>query len=129
MHCSIVTVQMYDFNCHNCTGTVIEGPTNITYIPGVTPLPIELICSVTGAAAWRVNDTTYLLGDLANGRLLGHRRNVTNILVNSPVNNTEYICLSLTNDGSFGSDPAYIIIAGEYDKYVISMYLFVTCNT
>ena len=29
------------------------------------------------------------------------------------MNNTEYICLSLTNDGSALSDPAYVIIAGE----------------
>ena len=36
------------------------------------------------------------------------------VLVNSPVNNTEYICVSSTNDGETSSDPAYIIIAGEY---------------
>jgi len=107
--------------CHNCTGTIIEGPTNITYIPGVTPLPIELTFSVTGVAGWRVNNLTYALGDLTNGRLPGHSRTGTNILVNSPVNNTEYICRSQTNDDTFSSDPAYIIIAGEYDKYVFPM--------
>ena len=44
----------------------------------------------------------------------------TNILVNSPVNNTEYICMSLTNDGNdIIGGPAYIIIAGEYFHYKI----------
>ena len=33
----------------------------------------------------------------------------TSILVNSPVNNTEYICVSQTNDGDTSSDPSYII--------------------
>ena len=38
-----------------------------------------------------------------------------------PVNNTEYICVSLTNMAQTRtfSDPAYIIIAGEYDEYQI----------
>jgi len=102
---------------HNCTGTVIEGPTNITYIPGVTPLPIELTCSVTGVAAWIVDNVTYVSGQ----NIPGHSRTGTNILINSPVNNTEYICISTTNNGSFDSDPAYITIASEYDKYVIPM--------
>jgi len=109
--------------CHNCTGTIIEGPTNITYIPGVTPLPIELTCSVTGVVAWIVDNVAYLSGQ----SIPRHSRTGTNILVNSPVNNTEYICVSLTNNGSFSSDPAYIIIAGEYDKYVCHPYVFI-CN-
>ena len=95
-----------------CTGTIIEGPSNVTYLPGVTPLPVELICNVTGVAAWRVNGTHYTRNQLANGRLPGHNRTGTNMLVNSPVNNTEYICVSQTNEGETGSDPAYIIIGG-----------------
>ena len=83
----------------------------------MTPLPIELTCNVTGLAAWRVDDETYTLGELTNGALPGHSRTGDNILVNSPVNNTEYICVSLTSDGDISSDPAYIIIAGEYDEY------------
>ena len=94
-------------------GTVIDGPSNVTYLPGLTPLPIELICNVTGVVSWGVNDTSYLLSDLTNGALPGHSRTGTDILVNSPVNNTEYICVSLTSDGNTRSDPAYIIIAGE----------------
>ena len=95
------------------TGRVIEGPSNATYIPGLTPLPIELTCNVTGVALWRVNDTSYTLGELTDGELQGHNRTGTNILVNSPVNNTEYICVSVTNVDYFSSDSAYIIIAGE----------------
>ena len=95
------------------TGIIIEGPSNVTYLPGVTPLPIELTCNVTGVAFWSVNDSSYTLGELTNGELPGHSRTGTNILVNSPVNNTEYICISLMFDGAMLSDPAYIIIAGE----------------
>ena len=95
-------------------GTVIKGPCNVTYLPGLTPLPIELTCNVTGVAGWRVDNGSYTLTELRNGALLGHNRTGTNILVNSPVNNTEYICVSQTNDGEIRSDPAYIIIAGEH---------------
>ena len=93
-------------------GAIIEGPSNVTYIPGLTPLPIELTCNVTGVVAWRVNGTSYLLIDLTDGELSGHNRRGTNILVNSPVNNTEYICVSATNEGETHSNPAYIIIVG-----------------
>ena len=93
-------------------GAIVVGPSNITYIPGLTPLPIELICNVTGGAAWIVNGSHYLLSNLTNGTLPGHSRTGTNILVKRPVNNTEYICLSATKDGKTLSVPAYITIAG-----------------
>ena len=80
----------------------------------MTPLPIELMCNVTGFPSWRVNDASYTLGDLTNGELPGHSRTGANILVNSPVNNTEYICVSQTINIEIRSEPAYIIIAGEY---------------
>ena len=99
---------------HTCVGAVIEGPRNITYLPGVTPLPIELTCNITtGVAIWSVNGVFFTLSRITNGALPGHSGTGTNILVNSPVNNTEYICASVTNDGFINSDPAYIIIAGE----------------
>ena len=94
------------------TGAIIEGPSNVTYIPGLTPLPIELTCNVTGVAAWRVNGSSYTLSSLTDGALPGHSRTGTNLLVNSPVNNIEYVCLSQTNDGVTLSVPAYIISAG-----------------
>ena len=99
-----------------CIGraTIIQAPNNVTYFPGLTPLPVVMICNVTGVAAWIVNDTTYFLSDLSNGLLLGHNRTGTNMLINIPVNNTEYVCLSQTNDGSVQSEPAYIYIAGKF---------------
>ena len=104
-------------------GNVIEGPSNITYLPGLTPLPIELTCNITGVAAWGVNGTGFTLRSLTDGDLPGHNRTETNILVDSPVNNTEYICVSQTNDDSALSDPAYIIIAGEqYESNCMAMY-------
>ena len=119
-------------NIANIIGTtIIEGPSNVTHLPGVTPLPIELTCNVTGVALWRVNGTDYTLSSLTNGALPGHNRTGTNILVNSPVNNTEYICVSQTNDGDTSSNPAYIIIAGEYAcmQYIIIMYVYVRVET
>ena len=101
------------------TGAIIEGPSNVTYLPGLTPLPIELTCNVTGVPLWRVNSIDYTLARLTDGDLPGHNRTGTNILVNSPVNNTEYICVSVTNDGETSSDPAYIIIAGEYFRLAL----------
>ena len=101
-------------------GTIIEGPSNVTYLPGVTPLPIELTCNVTGSTLWRVNGSDYTVTRLANGELPGHNRTGTNILVNSPVNNTEYVCVSMVNDVETISEPAYVIIAGECNKYIFS---------
>ena len=51
---------------HPSVGAIIEGPSNITYLPGLTPLPIELTCNVTETAVWRVNGTDFLLASLAN---------------------------------------------------------------
>ena len=93
------------------TGPILEGPSNITYIPGLTPLPIELICNVTLVPVWIVNGTIYLLSQLTNGLLPRHSRRGLNILVNIPVNNTEYICVSTINSIYALSDPAYITIA------------------
>ena len=94
---------------------MIAGPSSVTYLPELTSLPIVLTCNVTGIATWTVNDTDYTLANLADGELPGHNHTGTNILVTSPVNNTEYICVSLTNDGKTRSVPAYIVIAGEYN--------------
>ena len=94
-------------------GTIVEGPNNVTYIPGLTPLPIEMICNCTGEILWIIDNIFY---DLADGAPPGHSSTGTNILVNSPVNNTEYICISPTYNPSVNSthsDPAYIVIAGK----------------
>ena len=94
--------------------TVIEGPNNVTYVPGFTQLPIELTCNVTGFPSWSINGIVYTLNSLRNGALPGHNTTGTNILIDSPVNNTEYVCVSNTIDGGVSSDPAYVTIAGEW---------------
>ena len=101
------------------TGAINEGPSSVIYLPGVTPLPIELTCRATGSViAWIVNDTNYDVVQLINRALPGHELANTNILVNSPVNNTEYICVFENDDGNETySDPAYVVIAGKYIKY------------
>ena len=96
-----------------CTDAIIEGPRNVIYLPGLTTLPIELICNVTGTAVWRVNGASYNLTDLNNGALPGHSHTGTNILVNNPMNNTKYICVSQSSGSYTISKPAYTIIAGE----------------
>ena len=110
---------------YNCTGTIIEGLSNVIYYPNLTSLPIELICNVTGVVTvWRVNGTSYTRNDLTNGRLPGHSRTGANILVNSPVNNTEYICVFLDDDDNeVNTDPILLIIAGEYNKCQIFVLL------
>ena len=108
-------------------GTIVEGPSNVTYIPGLTPLPIELICNGTGFLYWQVDGLCYFLSSLTNGELPGHNCIGSNILVNSPVNNTEYICASPSYDFtpcSIYSDPAYIVIAG---KTCIHIYMATFC--
>ena len=117
MHTYLLTYTLY-------SGIIIKGPSSVTYLPGFSPLPIELTCNVTGVALWSVNDTDYRLASLTNGELPGHNHNGTNILINSPVNNTEYICVSQTSEGKTRSDPAYIIIAGEYRCHIYNnMYI------
>ena len=92
-------------------------------MPGLTRLPIELTCNVTGRTIWIVNESNYVLVDLTSGLLPGHNATGTNILVNSPVNNTEYICASAQVGGDTVSDPAYIIIAGEYHKIISNIII------
>ena len=108
---------------HVRTGTPIKGPSNVKYLPDLTPLPIELICNDTGVTSWRVNGTDYALTNLTNGGLPGHNLNGTNILVNGPVNNTEYICVSAMNFAFLTSAPAYLTVAGEY-QHIIQCDLF-----
>ena len=99
------------------TGTIIEGPQNVTYLPGQTPIPLAVVltCSVTeGALLWRVNGTDYTIEDISSGELQGHSNDGTNLVIVNPMNNTQYICVSVTDgNGDTLSDPAYIIIPGK----------------
>ena len=95
------------------TGTVVEHLISVTWLAFVTPLPIVLTCNVTGVVVWRIDNKYYTLTDLANGVLLYHNHAGTNMLIYRPINNTEYVCVSTTNDGGVRSDPAYIVITCE----------------
>ena len=67
--------------------------------------------------AWRVNGTAYTRNELTDGDLPGHSLAGDTILVNIPVNNTQYVCVFLDDDTNEGnSDPVYIVIAGEHNK-------------
>ena len=77
---------------------------------------IKLTCNASGESLWRVNGTDYTNTELINETLPEHNytSNGTGILVNNPVNNTEYICVSTSNGNIvIISDPVYIIIAGK----------------
>ena len=91
---------------------IIEGPQTIIYFPGQGP--IELVCNATEGPIilWEVNNGSFSLPRLRNGELENHAANGTNIVINVPVNNTEYICTATTNDNAISSDPAFVYIAG-----------------
>ena len=99
-------------------GIINQGPTNVTYIPGQTSLPITLTCNVTGFASWIVNGSSYLTSQLTAGLLNGHNASGADILINIPMNDTEYICVSSTQNVAVNSTPAFIYIAGNY-VYII----------
>lgn len=46
---------------------IIECPTGVSCLPGLTPLLIEVTNIVTGVAVWRANSKIYILTDLTNG--------------------------------------------------------------
>ena len=77
---------------------------------------IELKCNVTaGIPLWMVNGTTFTLNELSDGELPGHNRTGANIIIETPVNNTKYVCESLlSTDLTTQSTPAFVYIAGEF---------------
>ena len=93
---------------------IIEGPQTVIYFPGQGP--IELVCNATEGPiiVWEVNGNEFFLFDLRDGELANHSANGTNIVINVPVNNTEYICTAATNDNPTSSDPAFVYVAGMY---------------
>ena len=54
-----------------------------------------------------MNNDTLLLNQLGS---IGHGRNGTNIVINNPMNNSEYFCSDSLNNG----EPYYIFVAGKY---------------
>ena len=95
-------------------GTILTNPRNFTYLPGITPSPIQLTCDVTPAAAWIVNNVVILFNQLGS---IGHGRNGTNIVINNPMNNSEYFCTDGTNNG----ETYYIFVVGKYIMYVCQL--------
>ena len=92
---------------------IIEGPQTVIYFPGQGP--IELVCNETEGAVilWEVNGVSFLFFQLRDGDLPNHSVNGTNIVINVPVNNTEYICAAFTNNNNaISSDPTFVYIAG-----------------
>ena len=91
---------------HTYVGTTVPGPSNFTYLPGVTSLPLQLTCDIAGGIAWKVNKTTYVFNQLAG---IGLDRNGANLMINNPANNSQYICTDSITDGQ----PYYTLVAGE----------------
>ena len=100
---------------------VIEGPSDVIYFPNQGP--VELTCTVSeGSTGWRLNnDRIYTLTEIRNGDLTGHSLNGANLVINTPVNNTKYNCVSIQDDGNIISYPAFLYIAGMfyYNAYYI----------
>jgi len=104
---------MYIINYHTYLGIIVHSPSNVTYLPGVTPLPIELTCDVTQGLGWIVNNNGFLFNQIASG-LPGHNHNGENIvIINTPINNTQYTC----SDGIIIGQPYYTFVAGEYADF------------
>ena len=77
-----------------------------------------LKCNATiGVQIWMVNGSTYTLTELSQGELPGHNRTGANIIIETPVNNTMYVCESLVSTNHIiQSETAFVYIAGELSK-------------
>ena len=104
---------MYIFIKYIFVGTTFQEPGDVVYHPGVTTLPIELTCDVSLAVGWAVNGDVYLLNQLESGNAPGYNASGGNILINNPMNNSQYFC----SDGRDIGGLYHIFIAGEYIKF------------
>ena len=93
---------------------VIQGPDVVIYRPNEAP--VELVCNNTGGGStgWRVNGSSAVsVADIRDRQLLpDHTVNGINLVIVNATNNTEYICVSVTDDGNANSDPVVLYIAG-----------------
>ena len=104
---------------------VIEGPSKVIYRPNEDS--IELSCNITeGIIGWRVNGgETFSIGDIRDrGLLPDHIVNGTNLVIVNATNNTQYICVSVTNDGDIPSAPVYLYITG---MLIVSLVIILLC--
>ena len=97
-------------------GAIVEGPSDVIYFPNQGP--VELTCTISeGSTGWRLNgDRIYVLSEIRDGDLTGHSLNGTNLVINIPINNTEYNCVSIQDDGNRISDSAFLYIAGRLSQ-------------
>lgn len=97
-------------------GVVINGPDTVIYFPGQGPIELECTqCNVSNGpiVTWFVDGQAHLLADIAGGMLANHDANGTNIIIEVPVNDTEYVCAAATSNTVTRSNPVYIYIAGK----------------
>ena len=88
---------------------------------------MELSCTITeGVIGWQVNDSeTFSIGSIRDdGRLPGHTINGTNLVIVKATNNTQYVCVSITNDGDVFSDPVYLYTTG---MLIVSLHFLCCC--
>ena len=94
---------------------IIDGPDDVIYFPGQGS--IELTCTVSSGVhvpIWIINGLFVTLHQLEDGQIPFHNRNGTNIIIEVPVNGTEYACALVIDGGEIiRSEPAFIYIAGE----------------
>ena len=95
-------------------GAVIQGPSDIIYFPNEGP--IILNCTISdGSTGWSVNGAPAIsLSAIRGGAIPGHNVSGTSLVINTPVNNTEYVCLSIRDEGDIPSEPAFLYIAGMF---------------
>ena len=95
-------------------GAVIKGPSSIIYFPGQEL--VQLTCEIfEGSTGWSVNGSNAVtLSDINNSGLPGHSLNGTSLVINTPMNNTEYVCVSISDDGNLQSDPVFLFVAGKF---------------
>ena len=74
-----------------------------------------------GTTLWIVNDTQYTLSQLRNGNLTGHSAAIdgTDIIINTPTNNTRYVCVASSNLNDAVSETAFVYIAGRNVFWVL----------
>ena len=112
--------------CLYVSGVIIEGPQTVIYFPDQGS--IQLVCNATEGPVilWEVNGDSFSLSSLRDGDLPNHTANGTNIVINVPTNNSEYICIATTNLNDTRSDPAFVYIAGRQLYTLNSIMIIMT---
>ena len=112
--CYSLNEALIKLTCHTHAGAVIRSPSHVIYFPGQDPVQIN--CEISqGSTGWSVNGLPAVsLSGVDGGGIPGHSRNGTSLVVDTPVNNTEYVCVSIRDQGNVESDPVFLFIAGDF---------------